>query len=52
MPVCKGGYMSILDIPIDRLDLVDGDGKVMARFNPSVLPDDPRITGAVERLLR
>ena len=32
--------------------LLDGDGRVVARWNPSVEPDDPRITEAVESLLR
>ena len=31
--------------------LLDDDGKVAARFNPSVLPDDPRVLTAIERLL-
>jgi glutathione peroxidase len=31
--------------------LIDGDGKVIARFNPTVLPDDPQVTAAIERLL-
>ena len=31
--------------------LVDEQGKVVARFAPTVVPDDPRITGAIERLL-
>ena len=31
--------------------LVDEQGKVVARFAPTVVPDDPRITEAVERLL-
>ena len=31
--------------------LLDDGGKVVARFNPSVLPDDPRVLTAIERLL-
>ena len=31
--------------------LVDGDGRVVARFSPLVVPDDPSIVGAVESLL-
>jgi glutathione peroxidase len=31
--------------------LIDEQGKVVARFAPTVVPDDPRITEAVERLL-
>jgi glutathione peroxidase len=31
--------------------LVDGDGKVVARYAPSVVPDDPRVTGAIDRLV-
>jgi glutathione peroxidase len=31
--------------------LLDGDGRVVARWNPSVEPDDPRITDAVESVL-
>ncbi|HJR36844.1 MAG TPA: glutathione peroxidase [Nocardioidaceae bacterium] len=31
--------------------LVDEQGKVVARFAPTVVPDDPRITEAIERLL-
>jgi glutathione peroxidase len=31
--------------------LVDGDGTVVARFAPSVVPDDPRVIAAVESLL-
>ena len=31
--------------------LLDGDGKVVARWNPSVVPDDPRVTEAIERVL-
>jgi glutathione peroxidase len=31
--------------------LVDGAGKVVARFSPSVVPDDPRVTEAVDRLV-
>ncbi len=31
--------------------LLDGDGNVVARFNPSVLPDDPAVVTAVEKLL-
>jgi glutathione peroxidase len=31
--------------------LVDGEGRVVARFSPLVVPDDPSIVGAVESLL-
>ena len=31
--------------------LLDGDGTVVARFGPKVLPDDPAVVEAVERLL-
>ncbi len=31
--------------------LVDGSGAVVARFDPSVVPDDPRVVDAVESLL-
>jgi glutathione peroxidase len=31
--------------------LVDADGRVVARWNPSVEPDDPRIAAAVEAVL-
>jgi glutathione peroxidase len=31
--------------------LVDGDGQVVARFSPMVVPDDPSIVRAVEGLL-
>jgi glutathione peroxidase len=31
--------------------LLDGDGNVVARFNPSVVPDDPAVVTAVEKLL-
>ncbi len=31
--------------------LLGGDGRVMARFNPSVVPDDPALVGAIEELL-
>jgi glutathione peroxidase len=31
--------------------LLDGDGTVVARFAPSVVPDDPRVIAAVESLL-
>ncbi len=31
--------------------LLDGDGTVVARFGPTVLPDDPAVVDAVERLL-
>ena len=31
--------------------LVDGSGAVVARFAPTVVPDDPRVTGAIEALL-
>ena len=28
--------------------LLDGDGAVVARFDPTVVPDDPRVTDGVE----
>jgi glutathione peroxidase len=31
--------------------VLDGEGTVVARFNPSVVPDDPRVTDAIENLL-
>jgi len=31
--------------------LVDGDGAVVARFSPGVVPDDPRVTERIESLL-
>lgn len=31
--------------------LLDGDGAVVARFDPTVVPDDPRVTAAVESVL-
>jgi glutathione peroxidase len=31
--------------------LLDRNGKVLARFSPSVVPDDPRVVEAVERLV-
>ncbi|MGZ4483783.1 MAG: glutathione peroxidase [Nocardioidaceae bacterium] len=31
--------------------LVDGDGGVVARFAPTVVPDDPEVIGAIEALL-
>ena len=31
--------------------LVDGEGAVVARFAPGVVPDDPQVTGAIESLL-
>ncbi|MGH3331530.1 MAG: glutathione peroxidase [Nocardioidaceae bacterium] len=31
--------------------LLDGNGKVIVRFSPSVVPDDPQVTEAIERLL-
>lgn len=31
--------------------LIDADGQVVARFNPSVEPDDPRLVQAVESVL-
>lgn len=32
--------------------VIDGDGRVVARFNPSAEPEDPRLVGAVESVLR
>jgi glutathione peroxidase len=31
--------------------LLDGSGAVVARFDPTVVPDDPRVTAAVESVL-
>ena len=31
--------------------VIDGNGKVIARFNPTVVPDDPQVLGAIEQLL-
>ena len=31
--------------------LLDGQGAVVARFSPGVVPDDPQVTGAIEQLL-
>jgi glutathione peroxidase len=31
--------------------LLDGSGKVVARFDPRVVPDDPQVLGAIESLL-
>jgi glutathione peroxidase len=31
--------------------LIDADGKVAARFSPTVTPDDAQVTGAIESLL-
>ncbi len=31
--------------------LLDGSGSVVARFDPTVVPDDPRVTGAIESVL-
>jgi glutathione peroxidase len=31
--------------------LLDGDGAVVARFSPGVVPDDPQVVGAIERVL-
>jgi glutathione peroxidase len=31
--------------------LVDGSGTVVARFDPTVVPDDPRVTGAIDDVL-
>ena len=31
--------------------LVDGSGAVVARFDPTVVPDDPRVTGAIDDVL-
>jgi glutathione peroxidase len=31
--------------------LIDRDGAVVARFDPTVVPDDPRVTAAVESVL-
>jgi len=32
--------------------LLDGSGAVVARFGPRVVPDDPRVTDAIESVLR
>jgi len=31
--------------------LVDGEGRVVARFSPTVVPDDERVVSAIERLI-
>ena len=31
--------------------VIDGNGKVIARFNPTVVPDDPQVIAAIEQLL-
>jgi glutathione peroxidase len=31
--------------------LLDGSGKVVARFDPRIVPDDPQVVGAIETLL-
>jgi len=31
--------------------VIDGNGKVIARFNPTVVPDDPQVIGAIKALL-
>ena len=31
--------------------LVDGSGTVVARFDPTVVPDDPRVSGAIDDVL-
>jgi glutathione peroxidase len=31
--------------------VVDGSGALVARFNPMVVPDDPRVTSAIESVL-
>jgi glutathione peroxidase len=31
--------------------LLDGDGAVVARFDPTVVPDDPAVTTAIEKVL-
>ena len=31
--------------------LLDGSGTVVARFDPTVVPDDPRVTSAIESVL-
>ena len=31
--------------------LLDGDGEVVARFTPGVVPDDPQVVAAIEKLL-
>ncbi|MFL6134995.1 MAG: glutathione peroxidase [Nocardioidaceae bacterium] len=31
--------------------IVDGSGAVVARFNPQVVPDDPRVASAIESVL-
>jgi glutathione peroxidase len=32
--------------------VVDADGSVVARFDPTVVPDDPAVAAAIEPLLR
>lgn len=31
--------------------VIDGNGKVIARFNPTVVPDDPQVIAAIKALL-
>jgi len=31
--------------------VIDGNGKVVGRFNPTVVPDDPQVIGAIKALL-
>jgi len=55
-------YAELVDVPDDQgragdiewnfeKFLIDGKGEVVARFNPTVVPDDPQVVGAIESLL-
>lgn len=52
-------YQALVDAPNEKGEdgdvtwnfekfLIDGDGTVVARFRPKVLPDDPRLVAAIE----
>jgi len=55
-------YQALVDAPNEKGEdgdvtwnfekfLIDGDGAVVARFRPKVLPDDPRLVAAIEEQL-
>jgi glutathione peroxidase len=55
-------YAELVDVPDEKgrdgdiswnfeKFLLDGEGNVVARFNSTVVPDDPQVTGAIESLL-
>ena len=55
-------YAALVDVPDEQgrsgditwnfeKFLIDADGTVVARWNPSVTPDDPQVVAAVEKLL-